>query len=362
MTHVTIEILKVWFIFSFSLGCWTCLNLSISRRGDRKVKNAILCFIILLLAPPLNAYINLVTTQPVDWLVVLSQKLTWCYGPIMVALIQHILLRPISRMSYFIQALPFLLSYTHDTFNLNFISFPVMVSLLFIQVFGYLAYSIYLLKNERVRLLKLTSQFKNTSYYWLIYLVASLTAFMLLDITVYIQFLFDHKPSFAILATIASLVAVFVNTIALFSIYQPNVFFHEITQQEEPQPEVKQHLRSIELSPEAAKQLDEQLQALVKNHKPHLDEDISLPKLASLLGVTTHQLSELLNIHKSTNFYDFLNDLRYLESLNFLNTSESELTIADIAYRSGFNNRNSFYKVFKEKTGLTPSQYKKISN
>ena len=157
------------------------------------------------------------------------------------------------------------------------------------------------------------------------------------------------------LAAIASLVAIFVNTIALFSIYQPEVFFHELA----PQAETKLHLRSIELSPEAAKQLDEQLQALVKNHKPHLDEDISLPKLASLLGVTSHQLSELLNIHKSTSFYDFLNDLRYQESLHFLATNENELTIADIAYRSGFNNRNSFYKVFKEKTGLTPNQYKK---
>ena len=123
----------------------------------------------------------------------------------------------------------------------------------------------------------------------------------------------------------------------------------------------KIHLRSIELSADAARQLDEQLQELVKNHKPHLDEDISLPKLASLLGVTSHQLSELLNIHKSTSFYDFLNDLRYHEALHYLAAGESELTIADIAYRSGFNNRNSFYKVFKEKTGQTPSQYKKSS-
>lgn len=359
MTHTTTELLKVWFIFSFSLGCWTCLNLSISRRGDRNVKNAILSLIILLLAPPLNAYINLVSVQPIHGLVILSQKLTWCYGPIMVALIQHILLRPTSRMSYAIQALPFLLSYAHDVFNLHVISFPVMVSLLFTQVFSYLAYSIYLLKTERTRLLKLTTQFKNTTYYWLIYLIACLTVIMIFDVSIFIQVLFEHKQSFVLLATIASLVAIFVNTIALFSIYQPDVFFHEITPPEEPQPEVKPHLRSIELSPEAAKQLDEQLQELVKNHKPHLDEDISLPKLASLLGVTSHQLSELLNIHKSTNFYVFLNDLRYQESLQFLASNKSELTIADIAYRSGFNNRNSFYKVFKEKTGLTPNQYKK---
>jgi AraC-like DNA-binding protein len=237
-----------------------------------------------------------------------------------------------------------------------------MVSLLFIQVFGYLVYAAYLLKSERLKILRLTRQFKNTTYYWLIYLVTSLLFVMLFDVIVFANALLDHIPSLIALAAIASLIAIFVNSIALFSIYQPDVFFHELSEQEETKPEAKPHLRSIELSPEAAKQLDEQLQDLVKNHKPHLDEDISLPKLASLLGVTSHQLSELLNIHKSTSFYDFLNDLRYLESLQFLATNESELTIADIAYRSGFNNRNSFYKVFKEKTGLTPNQYKKSIN
>lgn len=368
MTQTNIELLKVWFIFSFSLGCWTCLNLLLSRRGDRKVKNTVLVFIILLLAPPLNAYLSLVNAQPTHWIATLAHKLTWCYGPIMVAMIQHILLRPASRLSYSIQTLPFILFVLHDILKLQWINFPIMVSLLFVQVFSYLAYSIYLLKKERLRLLKLTTQFKNTTYYWLMYLIASLSIIMLVDVVVFSSLLRDQSPSFTALAAIASLVAIFVNTIALFSIYQPDVFFHELkTQeeslsQEESMSDTKPRLRSIELSPEAAKQLDEQLQELVKNHKPHLDEDISLPKLASLLGVTSHQLSELLNIHKSTSFYDFLNDLRYQESLQFLATNESELTIADIAYRSGFNNRNSFYKVFKEKTGLTPNQYKKSIN
>ncbi|RYY03534.1 MAG: AraC family transcriptional regulator [Gammaproteobacteria bacterium] len=359
MTQTSIELLKVWFIFSFSLGCWTCINLLVSRRGDKRVKYTILSLILLLLVPPLNAYVNLISPEPIHWLLILSQKLTWVYGPVMVVLIRHILLRPISRLSYTLQALPLLISVTHDSLNLQWISSPILISLLFIQVFCYLAYAAWLLKSERAQLLKLTTQFKNTSYYWLIYLIASLFLVMLIDVSVLTSMLMSYIPSFVALAAIASFIAIFINSIALFSIYQPNVFFHEVGEPNENPMTEKQHLRSIELSPEAAKQLDEQLAELVKNHKPHLDEDISLPKLASLLGVTSHQLSELLNIHKSTSFYDFLNDLRYQESLHFLTANEGELTISDIAYRSGFNNRNSFYKVFKEKTGLTPSQYKK---
>lgn len=361
MTQIHIELIKAWFIFSFSMGCWTCLNLRLSKRGDSQVKNVILAFIILLLAPPINAYLSLVNTQSIDWLATLASKLTWCYGPIMVALIRHILLRPLSRFSYAVQALPFLLSLAHDVLNLQIISLSFTVLTLFLHVFSYLTYAAYLLITERLLLLKLTKQFKNTTYYWLIYLVASLSFIMLFDLGIYFSILHDQAPSFIITAAIAGFIAVFVDSIALFSLYQPNVFFHDIIVQDEVLTEEKPLLRSIELSTEAARQLNSQLDELVKSHKPHLDEDISLPKLAALLGVTTHQLSELLNIHKGISFYEFLNELRYQESLHFLNVGETELTIADIAYRSGFNNRNSFYKVFKEKTGLTPSQYKKSS-
>lgn len=118
-------------------------------------------------------------------------------------------------------------------------------------------------------------------------------------------------------------------------------------------------LRTVELSPQAATELFAQLMELVESHKPHLDDEISLPKLASLLGVSTNKLSELLNIHQSVSFYDFLNNLRYEEALRCLSSDSNELTISDIAYRAGFNNRNTFYKVFKEKTGVTPHQFRK---
>lgn len=359
MSYTLTELLKAWFIFSFSLGCWTCLNLLISRRGDKAVKHSILVFVLLLLVPPVNAYISLISAHPIGWLSLLSQKLTWCYGPILLMLIHQINLQPIKSWHYVLQFIPFTLSFSHDLFNWQLISFPLMVALLFTQVFGYLGKAIWLLKKHRTRLLKLTSHFKNTCYYWLLFLVASLFGLMIYDLGIYTAALLGHLPSTMLLASAACLVAIYVNSIALFSLYQPAVFFHERPVEDEQPTNTKPGLRNIELSPSAAAELDAQLDALIASHQPHLDETISLPKLAALLGVTTHQLSELLNIHKNTNFYEFLNELRYREALRYLETNTDELTIADIAYRSGFNNRNSFYKVFKEKTGQTPMQYKK---
>ena len=86
---------------------------------------------------------------------------------------------------------------------------------------------------------------------------------------------------------------------------------------------------------------------------------MSLPKLASLLGISRNQLSKLFNVHKKTSFYDYLNNLRFNESLRLLNAENNKFSIADIAIRSGFNSRNSFYTVFMKKTGVTPTLYRK---
>lgn len=162
MTSTTVELLKVWFIFSFSLGCWTCINLLLSPKGDRRVKNITLCFVILLLVPPIHAYISMVSEKPAYWVLVLSQKLTWGFGPLMVMLIRHILLK---KNTYsLLHALPFFLASMHELFQLNWINFKLMIVLLFTQVFSYLMYAAYLLYAHRSRVLTLTNQFKNTSY------------------------------------------------------------------------------------------------------------------------------------------------------------------------------------------------------
>lgn len=120
--------------------------------------------------------------------------------------------------------------------------------------------------------------------------------------------------------------------------------------------------RNIELSSNAAKELWEQLDVIITMEKPHLDPDISLSKLANRLNISNHLLSELINIHKSTTFYDFLNDKRFEESIKLILNRKSFYTITDITFMSGFNNKNSFYKVFKKQTGMTPNEYRKVKN
>lgn len=369
MDTMTTEALKGWYLFTFSLGLWTCIHLIANKQGDRQVKLCLLTFVALLIIPTANAYFTLVNGQAFNILQVISQNLTLAYGPILFCTIKQILLRPAEFKKDSWHFLPFFVLLIDRLSGSAIFDGLALMLFIGVQIFSYLGWSLYTLKKYKIQLLKLTQQHKNSSYYWLIFLALGLTAVMLIDLSVWIYMVALHKyPNLLMLSLTASLLSLYSNAIAFFALLQPKVFMHDKLSNEDSPKEKNnielstkksRELRKVELSPDVAKQLDDQLQQLIEEHKPHLDDNISLGKLAALMGISRNQLSELLNIHKQISFYDFLNDLRCQESLALISSDNHNLSIIDIAYRSGFNNRNSFYTVFKKRTGLTPSQYKK---
>lgn len=54
---------------------------------------------------------------------------------------------------------------------------------------------------------------------------------------------------------------------------------------------------------------------------------------------------------------DYLNNLRLEHAISLLKENPDH-TIQAIATDSGFNNMSTFYALFKQKLGMTPSQYK----
>ena len=92
--------------------------------------------------------------------------------------------------------------------------------------------------------------------------------------------------------------------------------------------------------------------------KLYLDETISLNKVADLLSVTTHQLSEFLNNNLKLNFNSFINKYRIEEAKRLLKERPEE-TIISVAFTVGFNHRSSFNAAFLTYTGLTPKEYRK---
>ncbi len=97
---------------------------------------------------------------------------------------------------------------------------------------------------------------------------------------------------------------------------------------------------------------------LLEKEKPWLKADLKIADLAALLGTPSHQLSQILNEGMKTNFFDLMNHYRIEEvKRRLLHPDYSHYSILAIALDCGFNNKATFNRVFKKKTGMTPSGF-----
>jgi AraC-like DNA-binding protein len=92
----------------------------------------------------------------------------------------------------------------------------------------------------------------------------------------------------------------------------------------------------------------------------YLDPALNLAKVSEHTGLSTRQISELLNQHRATNFNAFINHYRVEEFKSQLASSDaSQFTITGLAMKCGFNSPATFQRIFKQYTGMAPSTFLK---
>ncbi len=100
------------------------------------------------------------------------------------------------------------------------------------------------------------------------------------------------------------------------------------------------------------------LDKLMSADRVYRDNELRLAQLASVMKITSHHLSQIINEEKKQNFFDFVNVYRVREAEELISAEEGK-TLLQIGYEVGFNNKNSFTSAFKKHTGMTPSTFKK---
>lgn len=91
----------------------------------------------------------------------------------------------------------------------------------------------------------------------------------------------------------------------------------------------------------------------------HYRENVSLETLAVRFGVSRYHLSRLFSRTIRSGFYAYLHSLRVNYAKGQLqNTSQDILTIA---MDSGFENQQTFNRVFKALCGMTPKEYRRAA-
>ena len=95
----------------------------------------------------------------------------------------------------------------------------------------------------------------------------------------------------------------------------------------------------------------------MEKDKPYLNPDFNIGELADKLSVPSHYISQVLNQGLHLNFYHFVNRYRMEESKKILTEKGEKKTVLEILFETGFNSKSTFNRIFKQYTGVNPTEF-----
>lgn len=103
---------------------------------------------------------------------------------------------------------------------------------------------------------------------------------------------------------------------------------------------------------------------LLVEEKLYLNSNLTLQDIADKLGTNVRYVSEAVSLNYNSNFNSLINDFRINYAQKIITDKvnlKANFKFDTVAFESGFNSVQSFYRVFKDKTGLTPKMYSDLS-
>lgn len=101
---------------------------------------------------------------------------------------------------------------------------------------------------------------------------------------------------------------------------------------------------------------------MVQEQKTFLSPELTVHKLAKLIGVSSRKISDSIGHSNFENFNDFINHFRIAYAVDKINDGYlKKYSVDALSETSGFNSKNAFYRAFKKAHGCTPLKYNKAS-
>jgi AraC-like DNA-binding protein len=157
-------------------------------------------------------------------------------------------------------------------------------------------------------------------------------------------------------------ITVFSFVFSFYSIKQPAIYGQELRPDPDEKKDSEKYIKSG-LKEQYASEYLEKLILFVEDNKPYLNRDLSIYDLSKMTGIPRHYITQILNEKHKKNFFTFINEYRVKEVIErFSDPKCDHYTILAIAYDAGFNSKTTFNSIFKNQTGLTPSEFREKLN
>ena len=102
---------------------------------------------------------------------------------------------------------------------------------------------------------------------------------------------------------------------------------------------------------------DEKIRQIIAWTKEHYTEDITIEQIASEVFLSKYYFCRYFKDHTGITYMHYLNELRICKAIDMMKKGADATTSC---FACGFNNLSFFIKKFKEITGYTTAEYKKI--
>ena len=87
---------------------------------------------------------------------------------------------------------------------------------------------------------------------------------------------------------------------------------------------------------------------------------INLPGISEQLGISTSRLNEIFKTYTSMTPYQYYIQMKIHKAESLL--EQEDISVKDAAFRMGFEDQYYFSRLFKNKTGISPSDWKKFAS
>ncbi len=106
----------------------------------------------------------------------------------------------------------------------------------------------------------------------------------------------------------------------------------------------------------------QKVEKLMEQDKVYTDSELTLDRLASMINVSRHHLSESINQYLGKTFYQYINEYRIRKVVEMMDEYKEKRVspnILSLAFEAGFHSKSSFNQYFKKVMDCTPSAYLK---
>lgn len=96
----------------------------------------------------------------------------------------------------------------------------------------------------------------------------------------------------------------------------------------------------------------------LEEDKLYLDDELNLNTFSEKISLPPKYVSQIINHKFNSSFKRLINQYRINEAKQLMEASgEEKIKLIDVGFQSGFNNKVSFYRSFREFENLSPSEY-----